>query len=115
MNIDINDLPERYRRQALEQINNKPTAKAPNDQPGFIHEPLGAQKVKGFDRPVNITYLDRRGRLTDPDGGFTKYFTDSLVSAGLLRNDTSREVNKIDRIQTKSKEEKLTIIVEEIY
>lgn len=67
-----------------------------------------------FTRPVRIEYQDHRGKLLDSDNGWTKYFTDALVSSGILRDDTTKEIPHRPAVQQKkTKQESLTITITE--
>ena len=54
--------------------------------------PLGKEKATRFDRPVSISIHSQRNRLTDSDGACSKYVIDSLVSAGILQDDSPEYV-----------------------
>ena len=78
------------------------------------HEPLETQTVTRFDRPVNITYSTTRRRDTDRVAVEDKYFTDSLVTCKILRDDTKKDVASLDVREPKiGKDEKTIIEIEE--
>ena len=64
-------------------------------EPNTGHAPLGAQETPRFDRPVSITLHSQRNRRTDADGTCAKYVIDSLVSAGVLQDDTPKHVPEV--------------------
>jgi hypothetical protein len=97
--MEIEDLPPKYQAQARAKL----AAGAADAQPTARNEPLAAEKVTRFDRPVRVSVLIKRHRLTDPDekGGRCKYFVDALVSAGLLRDDSNKEISSYNQEQVK--------------
>ena len=77
--------------------------------------PFPAQKVKRFNRPVSIHIHSIRNRLTDPDGLCAKYVVDAIVSAGILQDDSAKEIHRISYSQEQTKQHEQTIItIEEI-
>lgn len=67
-----------------------------------------------FSGRVNVEVSCYRYRLVDPDdaGGCFKYHLDALVDAGVLRDDSCKEIANFKKVQKKiSKEEKeMTVI-----
>lgn len=55
-------------------------------------ESVAKEEAPRFDRPVSISYVEHRLMLADADGPWTKYVTDALVSAGVLRDDSTKEI-----------------------
>lgn len=112
--ISLNDLPERYRKQVLAQIGTPNPAANYKQNTG--NESVGKKEIerhyRPIDRPVAIHYHTERSRLADSDGNFTKYFTDALVTSGLLVDDSPKYVTSITHSQEKSKKERIVI---EIY
>jgi len=109
--VSLDDLPPRYRAQAAAQID---AARAATDnKPRDSHALAGAKEAARRYGPiggrVTIEYHSYRARLADADGNFTKYFTDALVSAGVLVDDSPEYVSYIGHRQTKCKEEKVVI------
>ena len=102
--IAIRDLPQRYQRQARQQLvvgSIRFSGQTPNMEPHLGNEHLGAKETAGFDRQVSITFIEKRHRLADPDGNCVKYLLDALVSAGILRDDSAKEIGKINKEQIK--------------
>ena len=83
-------------------------------QPVVRNEPLGPQTRKAFyTGRCKIRVTSVRTRLLDPDNLCAKYFVDSLRYAGLIADDTSKEVEYTicQRKKTKFEEEHTTIEV----
>ena len=121
MRIPLDDLPEKYKQQALRQIRDQSASASAKrkrdscDEQVAEKEATGLDRPDGFSGPVRITFRDSRKRLIDADNGWTKFWTDSLVTCGVIPDDdTSVIPSRPSVTQTKSKEEKLVIIVEEI-
>ena len=70
------------------------------------------KKIKGFTSPVSVHVLSIRKRLADADGISAKYAIDGIVKAGLLADDSPKEVKSVSYSQEKTKkgEEEKTII-----
>ena len=66
-----------------------------------------------FDSPVNIHVHSIGNRLADPDGISAKAAIDGIVKAGVLRDDSAKEVQKVSYSQEKGKEEKTIITITE--
>jgi len=65
------------------------------------HAPLGTQKGQGLDTPCRIHIHSRRYRLADPDGISAKAAIDGIVLAGVLPDDTAKQVEEITFSQEK--------------
>ena len=79
---------------------------------GIVHN----IKKKVYKLPVKIEidihYKDRRRR--DPDNACIKPFIDGLVQSGILKDDSSKEIEEISiRLRTEQKEDKITINIYE--
>ena len=119
--MQLEQLPKRYQEQALQQLRDSATSTTAKRKCNTGNEQVAKEEATGYHRcarflsPVRITYRDSRHRLIDADNGWTKYFTDALVTAGVLADDTPKEIPQRPSVtQAKSKEEGLIIIVEEI-
>ena len=55
-----------------------------------------------------------RKRLADPDGVSAKAVIDGLVHAGILIDDSAKEIGKVSYTQEKGKEEKTLITFTEV-
>ena len=98
-------LPEKYRRQAEAQINpNRPAIPAPNVERPARSKPLEAPKDPKMDSQCRLHVLCKRHRLADPDGISVKAAIDGLVLAGILADDSARQIVESPTIcQTKIK------------
>ena len=88
-----------------------------NMEPGAGNESLAKEKAPRFNTPVNIHVHSYRYRLADADGICCKYAIDGLIHAGILADDSPKEVEKVSYSQTKIKrpaEEKTVIQIEQI-
>ena len=103
MRININDLPPKYRKQALRQIASTGSipGKATHMEQAVSNAPLGQKKTQGFDGQVDVYFFEKRHRLADPDGACIKYALDSLVSCKILRDDSAKEIGKTPKEQVK--------------
>jgi len=104
----LENLNSRYKKQAATQLNC--ASALSNMEQSAGNEPLAEKEAPRFDRPVSLAYLETRKRLADSDGACTKYFTDALVSAGLLRDDSTKEIpERPKHRQVKGKQEQTII------
>jgi hypothetical protein len=114
--ISINDLPERYQDQVQQQLvvgKINFSSPAPHLEPGAGDALLATQKAPRPDGQVNITFLEKRHRLADPDGACVKYVLDGIVSAGVLRGDSAKEIGKVNKEQSQvTKDEREETIIE---
>lgn len=77
---------------------------------------LGAQKIARLDQKCRLHIHSQRYRLTDADGVCGKYVIDALIHAGLLRDDSPKEVEEVTYSQEKiPKTEKEQTIVKIIW
>ncbi len=74
---------------------------APNVEPSPGHASLATKETPRPDRPVDIRIVEYRKRLTDFDGGCSKYLLDALVEAGVLADDSLAYVQSVSRRQVK--------------
>lgn len=81
---------------------------------GSRNEFLRAFKTKTLFTRCNLHFHHTRKRLLDPDGYCIKYLIDSLSIAGLFKDDSPEEINKITWEQNQGKEEKTIIVIEEV-
>lgn len=95
--ISLSDLPERYRKQAQEQIASKArtSVHSADSQPV---EPLalGAKEAGPAIRTkVRVVVHSRPTRLHDTDGISIKAVLDGLVRGGVLPDDTAESVSEV--------------------
>ena len=74
----------------------------------------GMRENQRFDSPVNISVHSIRRRLADPDGISAKAAIDGIVKAGILADDSHKEVCKVSYSQEKGKEEETIITITEV-
>lgn len=67
----------------------------------FRDEPLAKEKVKRVDTPVCIYIHSKRKRLTDADGVSAKAAIDGLVISGILEDDNTEYVTRVEYSQEK--------------
>jgi hypothetical protein len=80
-------------------------------------EPVAAGKGAAFDSRVDIEIVSYRSRLADADGISAKAAIDGLVAAGILRDDSAKEVSEVRYRQVKVKneaDEKTEIVITEV-
>lgn len=70
------------------------SADAAVEQPA-VHAPLPAQEMPRFTTPVRITVTSYRSHNHDTDGVSVKAFLDGLVQAGILENDSAKQIEKV--------------------
>ena len=76
---------------------------------------VAKEKIEGFDSPVSIHIHSVRNRLADPDGISFKAVIDGLVHAGILSDDTTKQIKEVTSSQEKTRGEEYTdIIIEEL-
>lgn len=110
--VSINDLPIKYQAQVRHQL----AIPAPHMEQGARHEPLAKKKAA---RPhgqtrVKIHFVSYRHRLADPDGLVGKYVLDSLVSCGILGDDSPEFVESVSHYQckiNKGEEERTEVVI----
>lgn len=76
------------------------------------NEPIQASRVTTFDSQVDIRIVSYRTRLTDADNVSAKAAIDGLVHAGVIHDDSPKEVREVTYSQTKvkNKSEEKTVI-----
>ena len=88
------------------------TPPSPDMEPDTCNAPLGAQEVEGRDTRACIHVHSVRKRLADPDGISAKAVIDGIVKAGLLENDTTKDIKEITFSQEKGDPEETIITIE---
>lgn len=79
----------------------------------YISDGLAEKKeVKRLDKRVSIHIESKRHRLADPGGISHKATIDGIVNAGILPDDSTKEIKEIRESQTKipASEPEITII-----
>ena len=110
--MNLNDLPEPYRKQAREQLaKTHRVAPASSDvEPPISNAPVAKKKDEGYDSCSRIHVHSVRKRLADADGISGKAAIDGLVQEGILRNDSPQYVNEVSYSQEKTKSDEYTVI-----
>lgn len=75
---------------------------------------LRANESSAFDSRVRITFYHTRTRLADIDGLSVKAAIDALVAAGILTDDSAKQVAEVRHCQRKGDPEETRIVIEEI-
>ena len=73
------------------------------------NESLGKEKTPALDLPCALIVTSFRKRPSDVDGVSAKYVIDGIVRAGLLPDDTSKEIKEV-RFQQRQSRQECTII-----
>ena len=75
-------------------------------------EPIQASRIATFDTRVDIRIVSYRTRLADADGISAKAAIDGLVHAGVISDDSPKEVREVSYTQIKvtNKEDEKTVI-----
>ncbi len=97
----------------MQKNNDNPSLCITNVESNISNESVAEKEAEGFDSLVNITVTSYRKRNHDPDGISIKAVLDGIVRRGILRDDSTKEVNKITFKSLISKEEKTVITIEE--
>ena len=93
---------------------NRDTGADADVEPNSGDESVGQGEVTPFAAPVRITFNHIRRTLADPDGLSGKAVLDGIVKAGLLRDDSAKEITEVRHYQTKAQVEKTIVTIEEV-
>ena len=85
---------------------------APNVEQAARDEPVQTGRHPAFDTLVDIRIVSHRTRLADADGISAKAAIDGLVHAGIIRDDSTKEVREVSycQVKVKNKNEEKTVI-----
>jgi hypothetical protein len=112
--IKLDDLPSKYREQVRRQITGEYNLanKVANMEQASGYALVGEEKAKGYNGQVIVRVLEKRHRLPDCEGASFKYVLDSIVSAGILKDDDRKIVTDIKRqtIKIPTSEQEQTIV-----
>lgn len=100
----------------MNENSNRATLPAANMESHTGNEPVGTKEAKGFDSLVNITVISYRKRKHDPDGISVKAALDGITRAGLLRDDSTSEIEQVtfkSIIISKDEQEKTVIEIDD--
>jgi Holliday junction resolvase RusA-like endonuclease len=79
-------------------------------EPDISDASLGTKKTKGLDTRCRIHLHSKRKRLADPDGISGKAVLDGLVHAGILPDDSAKQIESVTFSQEKTKGPEVTEI-----
>jgi hypothetical protein len=88
-----------------------PSANA-NLESDIGHAAFRANEAQAFTAPCRITFHHVRKRLADIDGISGKAVIDGLVQAGILADDTAKQVTEVRNSQSKGDREETRILIE---
>lgn len=78
-------------------------------EPVLSDAPLPANGTPAFTSRVNVHVINYRRRITDPDGISCKAVLDAIVHAGILADDSSKQI-KIYSVEVRKAKVEKTII-----
>lgn len=90
-------------------INYHSSVSTSNMEQDSRNESLGKEKTPALDLPCTLIVASFRKRPSDVDGLSAKYVIDGIVHAGLLPDDTSKEIKEV-RFQQRQSRQECTII-----
>ena len=93
-------------------LGDRATDSASNLEPIVSDEPIQTSRRAAFDSRVDIRIVSYRTRLADADGISAKAAIDGLVHAGVISDDSTKEVREVSYLQVKvkNKNEEKTVI-----
>lgn len=93
----------------MNEDSNNTTVPTTNVEQGAGYATFSENGFKALDTPVNIRVISYRKLSHDTDGISAKAVIDGLVNAGVLSDDTSKQVKKVTFESRKSQEERTII------
>lgn len=83
-----------------------------NVESNLSHEQVSASRAAAFDTQVDVRIVSYRTRLTDADGCSGKAAIDGLVHAGIIADDSPKEVREVSysQVKVKNKSQERTVI-----
>ena len=112
--MKLSDLPIHYQRQAMEKLanenENRNTDSVTNVERAFSCKPLGTKENPRFNTPVRIDIRTTRRAETDNRAVSEKAVVDGLVKAGILKNDTKKEIKELNVYEPEINKVEKTII-----
>lgn len=94
---------------ANNENNNRVALPATNLEQDIIHAALSAHGFETLATPVNIRVISYRRLNHDPDGISAKAVIDGIVRAGILADDSTKQVKEVTFESRKSKDERTVI------
>lgn len=92
------------------ESNHRVGISAPNMEQASGNGPLATKELPRFTSPVHINVISYRKRATDPDGVSVKAVIDGIVAAGILADDSPKQVASIRFENRKANGEEKTVI-----
>ncbi len=93
---------------------NRATSPDANVEPHPSDAALRENETPRFDSQVRITFHHTRKRLADIDGISGKAAIDGLVKAGILADDSAKQVAEVRHFQTKGEPETTVVTIERL-
>jgi len=116
--VRLEDLPEQYRNQAERQLKNRAAVPVTNLERTACRRPVAPKTDPAMDTCCRIRVHCRRHRLADPDGISVKAVLDGLVLAGILADDSAKQISESPIVTqekiTKAEQETTILTIEEI-
>ena len=93
-------------------LGDRATDSAPDVEQAACDEPVQTGRHPTFDSRVDIRVVSHRTRLADADGISAKAAIDGLVHAGVIRDDSTKEIREVSycQVKVKNKNEEKTVI-----
>lgn len=88
----LEDLPEQYRNQAERQLKNRAAVPSADMERAACSRQMVQKTDQAMDTCCRIRVHCRRHRLADPDGISVKAVLDGLVLAGILADDSTKQI-----------------------
>ena len=97
----------------MNESDNRTAISVADMESDFSNAALPAHETPAFNTPVRIRVISYRKLKHDPDGVSVKAVLDGLVHAGVLPDDSSKQVKEITFESRKSKDERTIIEIME--
>jgi hypothetical protein len=111
--MKLDDLPAKYRAQAMSQINHRATICAPKPERNGAETLYAGVQIPRMDAPVHIVFtIHKTGSSWDVDNREIKGVLDAITKSGILEDDKVGVVEEITKRgkRVKSKAEEKTVI-----
>ena len=95
-----------------ERANDRATDTTSDLESHTSNAPVATNEPSPFDSQVRITFHHTRARLADIDGLSGKAAIDGIVKAGILADDSPKQVAEVSHTQSKGSVEKTIITIE---
>ena len=93
--------------------NNRTAGADANVEPDSTDAALRANEAPAFTAPVRVHVHHTRKRLADLDGLSVKAVLDGVVAAGLLADDSAKQITSITHSQSKGEPETTVVTITE--